>query len=172
MGLGPGNCSFQAEGGEKMEAQKSGSSKLVRVGRSGVHGRGVFARRAIRRGTRIIEYAGEKISWKAAQRLPPADPKNPYHTFFFSLENGTVINAGAGGNESRWINHSCAPNCETREYRGGIHVYALRNLRKGEELFYDYNLEPADRRTKSLEKLFGCHCGARDCRGTMLEPLR
>jgi SET domain-containing protein len=152
-------------------SKKKRVSDLVRVGRSKVHGKGVFARRAIRRGTRIIEYAGEIISWKEAQKLPPYDPNNPYHTFFFSLENGTVINAAVGGNESRWINHSCAPNCETRDYRGGIYVYALRNLKKGEELFYDYNLEPADRRTKKLEQLFACHCGTPNCRGTMLEPL-
>jgi SET domain-containing protein len=143
----------------------------VRVGRSGVHGRGVFARRDIRRGERIIEYKGERISWKAAQELPPHDPKNPYHTFFFSLEDGTVIDAGVEGNESRWINHSCAPNCEIREHRGRIYVHALRELKKGEELFYDYNLEPADRRTKKLEQCFRCDCGAPSCRGTMLEPL-
>jgi uncharacterized protein len=150
---------------------KARTSNLIRLGRSAVHGKGVFARRAIRKGTRIIEYTGERILWKKAQRLAPHDPKNPYHTFFFALDDGTVINAGIGGNESRWINHSCEPNCAPRSYRGGIYIYALRNLKKGEELFYDYNLEPADRRTKKLEQLFACHCGAPRCRGTMLEPL-
>lgn len=111
------------------------------------------------------------MPWKTAQDLPPHDPKNPYHTFFFSLENGTVIDAGVGGNESRWINHSCEPNCEPREQRGRIYIHALRKIEQGEELLYDYNLEPADRRTKALEKLFGCNCGAPTCRGTMLEPL-
>ena len=144
---------------------------LVEVSRSGIHGKGVFAARAIPKNTRIIEYTGERISWKAAQDLPPNDPKNPHHTFFFSLDDGKVINAGVDGNEARWINHSCAPNCETRDQRGRIYVHALRNLKKGEELFYDYRLEPADRRTKSLEKLFRCHCGSATCRGTMLEPL-
>jgi SET domain-containing protein len=145
--------------------------KLIETRKSGVHGQGVFAACAIRKGTRIIEYAGERISWKAAQDLAPNDPKHPHHTFFFSLENGTVINAGVNGNEARWINHSCAPNCETRDHRGRIYVHALRNLKKGEELFYDYRLEPADRRTKELENLFRCHCGSATCRGTMLEPL-
>jgi SET domain-containing protein len=145
--------------------------KLVRIGRSGVDGRGVFATQAIRKGTRIIEYAGQRISWEAAQELPPDDPENPHHTFFFSLEDGTVINAGVNGNEARWINHSCAPNCETRDHRSRIYVYALRDLKPGEELFYDYRLEPAERRTKKLERLFRCHCGSATCRGTMLEPL-
>jgi SET domain-containing protein len=144
---------------------------LVEVGESRIHGKGVFAACAIPKNTRIIEYAGERISWKEAQDLPPHDPKNPHHTFFFSLEYGMVINAGTNGNEARWINHSCAPNCETRDQRGRIYVHALRNLKKGEELFYDYRLEPADRRTKTLEKLFRCRCGSATCRGTMLEPL-
>ncbi len=145
-------------------------AKNVRVGKSGVHGRGVFATREIRKGSRIIEYTGERIPWKEAQDLPPADPKNPYHTFFFSLDDGNVINAAVDGNEARWINHSCDPNCETDERSGRIYVFALRGLKKGEELFYDYRLEPAERRTKKLEKQFRCLCGADCCRGTMLEP--
>ncbi len=143
---------------------------MLEVRPSGVHGQGVFATRAIPRGTRIIRYTGEIISWEAAQKLPPHDPKNPHHTFFFSLEDGTVINAAVGGNEARWINHSCAPNCRTDDWRGGIYVFTKRKIKAGEELFYDYSLEPADRRTKALEKLFACYCGSPKCRGNMLEP--
>ena len=145
--------------------------KLVRVGKSGVHGKGVFAARKIRKGTRIIEYTGERIPWKQAQQLPPHDPKNPHHTFFFSLDDGRVINAAVGGNEARWINHSCAPNCETSESKGRVYISALRGLKEGEELFYDYRLEPAERRTKKLERLFRCNCGGENCRGTMLDLL-
>ena len=148
------------------------SVKNVRVGKSGVHGKGVFAARDIRKGARIIEYTGERIPWKEAQELPPHDPANPYHTFFFSLDDGNVINAAVGGNEARWINHSCEPNCETDERRGRIYVHALRALKKGEELFYDYCLEPAERRTKKLESFFKCNCGSTRCRGTMLEALK
>lgn len=104
--------------------------------------------------------------------LPARDPKDPYHTFFFSIDNGDVIDAGTGGNDSRWINHSCAPNCETEEEDNRIFVYALRSLKRGEELFYDYRIEPAERRTKKLEKEFACLCGADKCRGTMLEPKK
>lgn len=146
--------------------------KNVRVGKSGVHGKGVFAVRDIRKGARIIEYTGERIPWKEAQDLPPHDPDNPYHTFFFSLDDGNVINAAVGGNEARWINHSCEPNCETDERRGRIFVHALRSLKKGEELFYDYCLEPAERRTKKLASFFKCNCGSARCRGTMLEALK
>jgi SET domain-containing protein len=90
----------------------------------------------------------------------------------FSLDNGKVIDASVGGNESRWINHSCDPNCETFEEDDRIFVHALRGLQPGEELFYDYKMIPAERRTKKLEKEFGCLCGTPKCRGTMLEPRK
>ena len=151
------------------EGKPDDQKKPVRVGKAPVHGKGVFATRKIRKGARIIEYTGERIPWKEAQELPPRDPENPYHTFFFSLDDGNVINGAAGGNESRWINHSCEPNCETGERRGRIYVFALRSLEAGEELFYDYRLEPAEKRTKKLERIFRCHCGSASCRGTMLD---
>jgi SET domain-containing protein len=144
--------------------------KRIVVRRSGVHGRGVFAKVKIRKGARILEYTGRRIPWKEAQELPPLDPKNPYHTFLFSLDDGDVIDATAGGNGARWINHSCEPNCETFEEDGRIFVHARRGLQPGEELFYDYKLIPSERRTKKLEKEFGCFCGKARCRGTMLAP--
>ena len=150
-------------------AMRNGKRR-IKVARSGVHGRGVFAARAIRKGTRIIEYAGKRVPWKEAQDWPPHDSDNPYHTFFFSLDGGEVIDAGNGGNSSRWINHSCDPNCETIEEHGRMFIYALRHIREGEELFYDYKLEPADERTPELEKEFACFCGSAQCRGTMLAP--
>lgn len=146
------------------------SPDKVEVRRSGVHGKGVYAVAAIRKGERIIEYTGDHLPWKKAMDLPPRDPSDPYHTFFFSLDNGDVIDAARGGNGSRWINHSCDPNCETTEEEDRIFVYALRSIRAGEELFYDYKIVPAERRTKKLEQEFACRCGSAHCRGTMLEP--
>jgi uncharacterized protein len=144
--------------------------KRIEVRRSGVHGKGVYATEPIRKGARIIEYTGKHIPWKVAMDLPARDADDPYHTFFFSLDNGDVIDAAKGGNESRWINHSCDPNCETTEEDDRIFVHALRSLRPGDELFYDYRIVPAERRTKKLAKEFACHCGSAKCRGTMLEP--
>jgi len=141
------------------------------VRKSGVHGRGVFATTTIRKGTRIIEYTGKHRPWKEAEDDPPRDRRNPHHTFLFSLDNGEVIDAGIGGNDARWINHSCDPNCETMEEEDDrIFVYALRTLRPGDELFYDYKVIPAERRTKKVEKDYACLCGTAKCRGTMLEP--
>lgn len=148
------------------------SPEKVEVRRSGVHGKGVYATATIRKGARIIEYTGEHMAWDAAMDLPPRDPKDPYHTFFFSLDNGDVIDAARGGNDARWINHSCDPNCETNEEDDRILVYALCTIRAGEELFYDYKIVPAERRTKKLEKEFACLCGSAQCRGTMIEPKK
>lgn len=151
---------------------KKPASRIV-VKKSGIHGRGVFATTTIRKSTRIIEYKGKRRPWKEAEDDPPRDPRNPHHTFLFSLDNGDVIDAGIDGNEARWINHSCGPNCETiEEERDRIFVYALRTLRAGEELFYDYKIVPAERRTRLVEKNFACICGKANCRGTMLEPRK
>jgi hypothetical protein len=144
--------------------------KIV-VKRSRIHGRGVYAARRIRAGERIIEYKGELITWKEADRRPPSDPNDPHHTFFFALSDGKhVIDAAVGGNAARWINHSCDPNCETEEDEDGRRVFiqALRDIRAGEELFYDYGLIVDERITPTLKRQHACHCGAKNCRGTML----
>ncbi|CAN5430232.1 SET domain-containing protein-lysine N-methyltransferase [soil metagenome] len=148
------------------------SQEKVEVRKSGVHGKGVYATAPLRKGERVVEYTGDRLPWKEAMDLPPRDPTNPYHTFFFSLDNGNVIDAGRGGNDARWINHSCTPNCETEEKDDRIFVYALRSIQTGEELFYDYKIVPSERRTKKLEKEFACRCGTAKCRGTMLEPKK
>jgi len=149
-------------------------SKKIVVRNSRIHGRGVYAARKIKEGERVIEYRGERISWKEADRRPPSDPDDPHHTFFFSLDDGKhVIDANVGGNAARWINHSCEPNCETEESEDGrVFIQAVRNIRKGEELLYDYSLIVDERLTKTLKKQYECRCGSDDCRGTMLELKR
>ena len=151
---------------EVMSAQR----ETVEVRKSPIHGRGVYARKTIPKGTRIIEYTGKRIPWKDALEAPPQFPDEPFHTFYFGLENDEVIDAGKGGNEARWINHSCVPNCETAEENHRIFVDALRMIRRGEELYYDYRIVPGERRTKQLERQYICRCGSTKCRGTMLEP--
>jgi SET domain-containing protein len=141
---------------------------LVRDSR--IHGRGVYALRAIREGERIIEYRGERITWREADRRPPSDPDDPHHTFYFSLDDGRhVIDANVGGNSARWINHSCEPNCETEETDDGrVYIQALRDIRRGEELSYDYCLVVDERLTPTLKRQYQCRCGSLHCRGTML----
>jgi SET domain-containing protein len=144
------------------------SLKIV-VKTSGIHGRGVYAARKISAGERVIEYRGERITWKECDRRPPSDPDDPNHTFFFSLSDGKhVIDANVGGNAARWINHACDPNCETEEEEGRVWIQAVRDIRRGEELSYDYGLIVDERITPTLKKQYLCLCGASRCRGTML----
>jgi uncharacterized protein len=144
------------------------SSRRIAVRQSGVHGKGVFALEPIAAGERLIEYKGERISWKEALRRHPHNPDEPNHTFYFALDNGGVIDGKVNGNSARWINHSCAPNCEAEEIDGHVYVGALRDIAAGEELFYDYGLVIDARQTKKLKREYECRCGARKCRGTML----
>lgn len=137
---------------------------------SSLHGTGVFAARDIPAGTSIMEYQGRHITNEEADGMDPSDPNNPFHTFFFSLSCGKIIDGGDGGNESRFINHSCAPNCEGHENNAGTRVFivALRDIAKDEELLYDYALVIDDELTPTLKKQYRCLCNAPTCRGTML----
>lgn len=140
------------------------------VKRSTLHGTGVFAAKTIPSGTYIMEYKGKRISAKAADNTESYDPNDPFHTFFFSLSNGKIIDGGNQGNDARFINHSCEPNCEGHENAQGTRVYivALRDIAEGEELLYDYALSVDDEITPELMSQYACLCGAETCRGTML----
>ena len=146
--------------------------RRIQTRRSGVHGKGVFALRDLAEGEIIIEYVGSVISWKQAQRRHPHNPADPNHTFYFHIDEKRVIDALYGGNSSRWINHSCAPNCEADEEGGRVFIKALRNIAAGEELNYDYGLIIDDRYTAKLKAEYPCWCGAPPCRGTLLAPKR
>ena len=146
--------------------------RRIQIRRSGVHGKGVFALQAIAEGEELIEYVGEVISWAEAERRHPHDPKNPNHTFYFHIDEGHVIDGLHGGNASRWINHSCAPNCEADQEGDRVFIRALRAIAAGEELSFDYGLIIDERYTPKLKAEYACWCGADDCRGTMLAPKR
>jgi SET domain-containing protein len=148
------------------------SGRRIQVRRSGVHGKGVFSVLPIRRGERIVEYVGQVITWKEALGRHPHDPLQPDHTFYFHISDSHVIDGRVDGNSARWINHSCAPNCEADEVDGRVFIKALRAIKPGTELFYDYGLIIDERYTPKLKKRFECRCGAASCRGTMLAPKR
>ena len=137
------------------------AGRRIQTRRSGVHGKGVFALVDIPRGTRIIEYVGEIITWDEAQRRHPHDPDDPNHTFYFHIDEDRVIDALHGGNASRWINHSCAPNCIADEQDGRIFIKARRAIRAGEELNYDYGLVIDEPLTSELKADYPCWCGSR-----------
>jgi len=146
--------------------------RRIQTRRSGVHGKGVFAVQDIAEGEPIIEYTGEIISWQEAQDRHPHDPAQPNHTSYFHVDEDRVMDASYGGNSSRWINHSCAPNCFADEQGGRIFITALRNIRAGEELSYDYGLIVEERYTPKLKAEYPCWCGSANCRGTLLAPKR
>ena len=106
------------------------------------------------------------------QERHPHDPKDPNHTFYFHVDEDRVIDALHGGNSSRWINHSCDPNCEADEVDGRIFIKALRDISAGEELNYDYGLVIQERYTPKLKAEYPCWCGSANCRGTLLAPKR
>ena len=126
----------------------------------------------IKKGTRIIEYVGERISQKEADRRYDDASMKRHHTFLFALDNGKVIDAAVGGNDARYINHSCDPNCEAIESRSRIFIEALRDIAKGEELYYDYAYERTDATTPEDEELYKCLCGSAKCRGSILAPQK
>ncbi len=149
-------------------------SRPYSVRNSPIHGRGVFATRTIRKGSKVIEYRGDRTTWDAALERPPSDPDNPHHTFFFETSDGGIIDANIRGNAARWINHSCDANCQSFEYDDGrVFIEARRTIRKGEEITYDYRLSLEGRLTKQVRADYACLCGAAKCRGLLLvEPKK
>lgn len=146
------------------------TSTAIGVRQSKIHGKGVFARRAIRKGARLAEYWGPVITWEEAERRYPVDPV-PYHTFLFEIGDGsTCIDGQKTRSVAKWINHACRPNCEAVEDDDErVFIEARRAIEPGEELTYDYNLTYEGRISlQEAQRQFPCWCGAKSCRGTML----
>jgi SET domain-containing protein len=128
----------------------------LRVGKSYIHGKGVFAAQPIPKGTRIIQYIGERIpKAESAERLAQGN------VYLFALNDRYDIDGQTLKNTARYINHSCDPNCEAVVTKHTIWIMALRDIQEGEELSYNYGL---------TAKQYPCHCGAKDCCGFILAP--
>ena len=142
---------------------------MIEVRHSFIHGHGVFALRRIRKGTRVIEYLGERVSHAEADaRYEGKDPKDG-HTFLFTVDAKTVIDAGANGNEARFMNHACDPNCRSAAVGKRIFIETIRTIQPGEELSYDYRIQRDEDDAPDVDEVFACRCGARGCRGSMLQ---
>jgi len=144
---------------------------LYVVRRSRIHGNGVYAARRIRKGTRIVEYLGDRISHAQADARYEAKGQDDGHTFLFVASDDVVIDAGVGGNEARFINHSCDPNCETVIEDERVFIEAIRTIRPGEELGYQYGLTWESSDDPDELANYACRCGAAKCRGTMLDRV-
>ena len=141
------------------------------VRRSAIHGSGAFALRKIPRRTWIVQYTGEIITNEEADRRYDDAAMAQHHTFLFVLDRDNCIDAAVGGNESRYINHSCAPNCEALHAEGlrEIWIVAMRTIEAGEELTYDYGYQVDGEDAEAARRDYPCRCGAPSCRGTIMQ---
>ncbi|MBO9716609.1 MAG: SET domain-containing protein-lysine N-methyltransferase [Pseudoxanthomonas sp.] len=153
--------------------------RKIAARKSPIHGNGVFAVAPIRKGERVIEYKGRRRTHEQVDNDVGGDIDSG-HTFLFTLNDDWVIDASYEGNDARWINHSCDPNCEavTVENEDGdnrhdkVFIEAIRDIAPGEELSYNYGITLAERHTPRLKKIWACLCGSKKCTGTMLQPKR
>jgi SET domain-containing protein len=148
------------------------ASSLVEVRRSGIEGRGVFARRRIAKGRRIIEYTGERISDAEGDARYDDDAEELKRTYLFMVGNDELIDAAHGGNEARFINHSCEPNCEAVQDGKRIFIEAIHNIQPGVELTYDYRLMRDGPPKADWKRRYACFCGTKKCRGVLLKLPR
>ncbi len=133
---------------------------LVEFHSSPIHGTGAFAGQTIQSGTRIIEYAGEQITKDESLRRCQAG--NP---FIFYLSSEEDLDGNVESNPARWLNHSCAPNCEAELLESRIWLVAKRLISQGEELTFDYGYDLDEFRE------YPCHCGAPNCFGYILAEI-
>jgi hypothetical protein len=152
------------------DVKEGEQSPPILVRDSSVHGRGVFATRRIEKGERIIEYLGERVSHDEADRRYELKDENDSHTFLFIVDSKTVIDAGTEGNDARFFNHSCDPNCESVVEKRRVFIEALRGIEPGEEMTYDYQIYRDHDDPENIDEIFACRCGFANCRGTMLWP--
>ena len=152
--------------------------KKITTRRSAIHGNGMFAVASIKKGERLIEYKGRRRTHEDVDAGDSGDIDSG-HTFLFTLNDDWVIDANFEGNDARWINHSCAPNCEAildenedDAQQSRVFIEAIHAIKPGEELTYNYGITLADRHTPRLKKIWACRCGSKTCTGTMLKPKR
>jgi uncharacterized protein len=148
-------------------------SSSVVVRRSKIQGRGVFARRAFAAGERIIEYTGRLITNDAAEAQCDDEAMRRHHTFLFGVDDQYTVDGAHGGNEARYINHSCEPNCESVVEKRRVFIHALRSIEAGEEIVYDYWYTTDESYSLvDLQRIYPCRCRAPTCRGTLARPPR
>lgn len=138
---------------------------------SPIQGLGAFATVAIPAGTRLVEYAGERLTPAQAEARYPDDGTR-HHTYLFAIDDAVVVDAAVGGNAARYLNHSCAPNCDAVIEDGRIWLETVHDIEPGEELVYDYAYVLAERHTPAAKRRYPCRCGAVTCRGTILARKR
>jgi SET domain-containing protein len=138
------------------------------IRKSPIQGLGAFATGPICAGTRLIEYTGERLTPREADERYPDSADERHHTYLFAIDDDVVVDAAVNGNDARFINHSCDPNCDAVIDDGRIWIETIREIAAGEELAYDYAYVLEERHTPSAKRRFPCSCGAANGRGTIL----
>jgi SET domain-containing protein len=147
----------------------SSREPLFEIRSSDIAGKGAFALERIPKGTRLIEYTGERVSHEVADaRYDEEEEKGNYHTVLFAVDDKTVIDANVDGNDARFFNHSCDPNCTSVIVRKRVWLETLREIQPGEELVYDYEIPNEGETEEEALRKYPCHCGADNCRRTLL----
>ncbi|HEY4306299.1 MAG TPA: SET domain-containing protein-lysine N-methyltransferase [Gemmatimonadaceae bacterium] len=147
------------------------ANEFFEVRQSPIQGFGAFALRAIPEGTRLIEYAGERLTPQQADERYPDDDER-HHTFLFAIDDDVVVDAAVNGNDARFLNHSCDPNCDVVIEDKRLWIETIRDVESGEELAYDYAFILPERHTPAAKRRYPCYCGALRCRGTILAKKR
>ena len=155
------------------------SKPRIRVRNSPIHGRGVFATVDLEAGIALIRYQGRLLTHDEADERSDGRLDSG-HTFLFTLNDEYVVDGNQGGNSARWINHSCAPNCEAIIHenqhgdrcRDQVWIHTLRDIAAGEELSFNYGIVLSVPHTRRMKAIWACHCGAANCTGTMLQPRK
>ena len=132
--------------------------KLYKIKKSNIDNRGLCAAKDIKKGTRIIEYKGKIITRKQSEEDPKFD--NSKAIYLFNLNKKYDLDGDFKFNTARLINHSCNPNCEVAGTGLKVWVYAIKDIKKGEEFSYDYGFS-FDKDYKD----FPCKCGSKNCVG-------
>ena len=132
--------------------------KLYKIKKSNIDNRGLYASRDIKDGTKIIEYKGKIVTKKKVEEDSKFD--NDKAIYLFNLNKKYDLDGDFRYNTARLINHSCNPNCEVSGVGLKVWVYAIRDIKKGEELSYDYGFGYDE-----YYKDFPCKCGSKNCVG-------
>jgi SET domain-containing protein len=143
----------------KQNVAQTATNDFLQISKSKIHGAGAYAQRDIPAGTYIIEYVGPRIDKEEAARQCEAG-----NTYVFTVDDTWDINGNVVWNPARFINHSCEPNCEAEldEEKGEVWIKALRGIKVGEELTYNYGYG-----IENFEE-HPCQCGASECVGYMI----